>query len=68
MSVAFISMLYQVLTEQEKGPRFGSFAALYGGKRDAGGDREGAEGGAYRQSSLRGNAYGRVPDKSSQGL
>jgi lysyl-tRNA synthetase, class I len=30
VSVAFFSMLYQVLIGQEKGPRFGSFAALYG--------------------------------------
>jgi lysyl-tRNA synthetase, class I len=30
VSVLFFSMLYQVLIGQEKGPRFGSFAALYG--------------------------------------
>jgi lysyl-tRNA synthetase, class I len=30
VSVVFFSMLYQVLIGQEKGPRFGSFAALYG--------------------------------------
>jgi lysyl-tRNA synthetase, class I len=30
VSVAFFSMIYQVLIGQEKGPRFGSFAALYG--------------------------------------
>jgi lysyl-tRNA synthetase, class I len=28
--VAFFSMIYQVLIGQDKGPRFGSFAALYG--------------------------------------
>jgi lysyl-tRNA synthetase, class I len=30
VSVAFFQMIYQVLTGQEKGPRFGSFAALFG--------------------------------------
>ncbi|WP_274427210.1 lysine--tRNA ligase [Chelativorans sp. YIM 93263] len=30
VSVAFFQMLYQVLIGQERGPRFGSFAALYG--------------------------------------
>ncbi len=30
VSVAFFSMIYQVLIGQEKGPRFGSFAALFG--------------------------------------
>ena len=30
MSVAFFQMIYQVLLGQERGPRFGSFAALYG--------------------------------------
>ena len=30
MSVAFFQMIYQVLIGQERGPRFGSFAALYG--------------------------------------
>ncbi len=30
VSVAFFAMLYQVLIGQERGPRFGSFAALYG--------------------------------------
>jgi lysyl-tRNA synthetase, class I len=30
VSVAFFSMIYQVLIGQDKGPRFGSFAALYG--------------------------------------
>ncbi|MBN7758339.1 lysine--tRNA ligase [Nitratireductor aquimarinus] len=30
VSVAFFQMLYQVLLGQERGPRFGSFAALYG--------------------------------------
>ena len=30
MSGAFFQMLYQVLIGQERGPRFGSFAALYG--------------------------------------
>ena len=29
-SVAFFQMIYQVLIGQERGPRFGSFAALYG--------------------------------------
>lgn len=32
VSVAFFQMLYQVLLGQERGPRFGSFAALYGVK------------------------------------
>ena len=30
VSGAFFQMIYQVLIGQEKGPRFGSFAALYG--------------------------------------
>ena len=30
VSVAVVKMLYQVLIGQERGPRFGSFAALYG--------------------------------------
>ena len=30
VSGAFFQMLYQVLIGQERGPRFGSFAALYG--------------------------------------
>ncbi len=30
VSVAFFQMLYQILLGQERGPRFGSFAALYG--------------------------------------
>ena len=30
VSVAFFQMLYQVLLGQERGPRFGSFVALYG--------------------------------------
>ena len=30
VSMAFFQMLYQVLIGQERGPRFGSFAALYG--------------------------------------
>lgn len=30
VSVAFFAMLYQLLIGQERGPRFGSFAALYG--------------------------------------
>ncbi|RWF84268.1 MAG: lysine--tRNA ligase [Mesorhizobium sp.] len=30
VSVAFFQMIYQVLIGQERGPRFGSFAALYG--------------------------------------
>jgi lysyl-tRNA synthetase class 1 len=30
VSVAFFAMIYQVLIGQERGPRFGSFAALYG--------------------------------------
>jgi lysyl-tRNA synthetase, class I len=30
VSVAFFQMIYQVLIGQEKGPRFGSFAALFG--------------------------------------
>ena len=30
VSGAFFHMIYQVLTGQERGPRFGSFAALYG--------------------------------------
>jgi len=30
VSVAFFQMLYQVLIGQERGPRFGSFVALYG--------------------------------------
>jgi len=30
VSVAFFQMLYEVLLGQERGPRFGSFAALYG--------------------------------------
>ncbi|MDZ4380735.1 MAG: lysine--tRNA ligase [Parvibaculum sp.] len=30
VSVAFFQMIYQVLLGQERGPRFGSFAALYG--------------------------------------
>ncbi|MGO4841162.1 lysine--tRNA ligase, partial [Rhizobiaceae sp. 2RAB30] len=29
VSVAFFQMIYQVLIGQERGPRFGSFAALY---------------------------------------
>src|SRR5690606_31012775 len=32
VSVAFFQMIYQVLIGQERGPRFGSFAALYGTK------------------------------------
>lgn len=32
VSVAFFQMIYQVLIGQERGPRFGSFAALYGVK------------------------------------
>ncbi|OQM73669.1 lysine--tRNA ligase [Manganibacter manganicus] len=32
VSVAFFQMIYQVLLGQERGPRFGSFAALYGVK------------------------------------
>ena len=30
MALAWFNMLYQVLLGEEKGPRFGSFAALYG--------------------------------------
>jgi lysyl-tRNA synthetase class 1 len=30
VSVAFFQMIYEVLIGQERGPRFGSFAALYG--------------------------------------
>ncbi len=30
MSVSFFQMLYEVLIGQERGPRFGSFVALYG--------------------------------------
>ena len=30
VSVAFFQVIYQVLIGQERGPRFGSFAALYG--------------------------------------
>jgi len=30
VSVAFFQMIYQILLGQERGPRFGSFAALYG--------------------------------------
>ena len=30
VSGAFFQMIYQVLIGQERGPRFGSFAALYG--------------------------------------
>ncbi len=30
VSIAFFQMIYQVLIGQERGPRFGSFAALYG--------------------------------------
>jgi lysyl-tRNA synthetase class 1 len=30
VSVAFFQMIYQVVIGQERGPRFGSFAALYG--------------------------------------
>ncbi|RWN98361.1 lysine--tRNA ligase [Mesorhizobium sp.] len=30
VSVAFFQMIYQILIGQERGPRFGSFAALYG--------------------------------------
>ena len=30
VSVAFFQMIYQVLIGQERGPRFGSFAAIYG--------------------------------------
>ena len=30
VSLAWFNMLYQVLLGEEKGPRFGSFAALYG--------------------------------------
>ena len=42
VSVAFFQMIYQVLIGQERGPRFGSFAALYGIRRDARADRQGA--------------------------
>ncbi|WP_114389127.1 lysine--tRNA ligase [Notoacmeibacter marinus] len=35
VSVAFFQMLYEVLLGQEKGPRFGSFVALYGTERTA---------------------------------
>jgi len=30
VSVAFFQMIYQILLGQERGPRFGSFVALYG--------------------------------------
>ena len=30
MSLEWFNMLYQVLLGQEKGPRFGSFVAVYG--------------------------------------
>ena len=30
VSVTFFQMIYQVLLGQDRGPRFGSFAALYG--------------------------------------
>ena len=30
VSVAFFQMIYEVLLGQERGPRFGSFVALYG--------------------------------------
>ena len=30
VSVSFFQMLYEVLIGQERGPRFGSFVALYG--------------------------------------
>ncbi|MCP1198618.1 lysine--tRNA ligase [Notoacmeibacter sp. MSK16QG-6] len=35
VSVAFFQMLYEVLLGQERGPRFGSFVALYGTERTA---------------------------------
>ena len=35
VSVAFFQMIYEVLIGQERGPRFGSFAALYGIPRRA---------------------------------
>ena len=35
VSVAFFQMIYQVVIGQERGPRFGSFAALYGAKETA---------------------------------
>ncbi|MCR4268961.1 lysine--tRNA ligase [Nitratireductor sp. ZSWI3] len=35
VSVAFFQMLYEVLLGQERGPRFGSFAALYGVRETA---------------------------------
>ena len=42
VSVAFFQMIYQVLIGQERGPRFGSFAALYGIAETARSDRQGA--------------------------
>ncbi len=35
VSVSFFQMLYEVLLGQERGPRFGSFVALYGTERTA---------------------------------
>jgi lysyl-tRNA synthetase class 1 len=44
VSVAFFQMIYQVLLGQERGPRFGSFAALYGKAETVALIRKGLEG------------------------
>ena len=51
VSLDWFNMLYQVLLGQEKGPRFGSFVAVYGLQEHGRHDRRRA--GARRREQLR---------------
>ncbi len=48
VSNEFFNMIYAVLLGEERGPRLGSFIALYGDRGDARADRQGAGGGVGR--------------------
>ena len=52
VSNEFFNMVYAVLLGEERGPRLGSFIALYGDRRDAGADRAGAGGRTGRGGGL----------------
>ena len=63
VSLDWFNMLYQVLLGQEKGPRFGSFVAVYGVAECGGDDRRraGAVGRSLVPSPLVGEALARGP-------
>ena len=70
VSLDWFNMLYQVLLGQEKGPRFGSFVAVYGlgecGRHDR--RRAGAVGvtrGAFSSFSPCGRRWREAPDEGS---